>query len=281
MRGGELLSKIGSRLAALAFLAVLAAGPSQSAFAQAAEPAASEELATSEQARSIPGTQAFEEAQQEQGGRRLADWYGLGGFIMHFLVACSVLAVALTLERAWNLRRGQVIPRAFTRQLREHVFSHDVKKIQELCAPARSSISRVLRAGLIHFDEGLGQVGDAIETAGAHEQTLLRRNLGVLGAIANIATMLGLLGTVLGMIVSFDLIAKTGTGDARVVAAGIFQALVTTAAGLMVGIPSIALYSYFRRKAEVLVIELEEVSFGILQALADDSTVVVPEQAES
>ena len=69
---------------------------------------------------------------------------------------------------------------------------------------------------------------------------------------------------------SFDLIAKTGTGDARVVAAGIFQALVTTAAGLMVGIPTIALYSYFRRKAEVLVIELEEVSFGILQALAAD-----------
>ena len=268
------MRKTGCLLAVLAIGFVVAAGPAPIAFAQEAAGAA-------EEARSIPGTQAFEEAQDEEGVRTLADWYRLGGFIMYFLVACSIVAFALSLERSWSLRRGQVIPRTFTRQLRDHVFRHDIRKIQELCEPARSSISRVLKAGLIHFDEGLGRVGDAIETAGAHEQTLLRRNLAMLGAIANIATMLGLLGTVLGMITSFDLIAKTGTGDARVVAAGIFQALVTTAAGLMVGIPTIALYSYFRRKAEVLVIELEEVSFGILQALAGDQPSTGTDPAEA
>jgi biopolymer transport protein ExbB len=132
-------------------------------------------------------------------------------------------------------------------------------------------MSRVLRAGLTDFGEGLTRVEDAIETAGAHEHTILRRNLSLLSSVANIATMLGLLGTVLGMIESFDLIAKTGTGDARVVAGGIFQALVTTAAGLMVGIFTIAFYSYFRRKVEILVIDLEDISFRLMQALSKET----------
>lgn len=208
---------------------------------------------------------------EEVEGRTLADWYGMGGWIMHFILGSSVLAFALVLERAWSLRRGTVIPRRIARTIRDHLLERDVPSIREAVAAGDSSIARVLKAGLIHFDEGLARVEDAIESAGAHEQTILRRNLGLLGALSNIATMLGLLGTVLGMIASFDLIAKTGTGDARVVADGIFQALITTAAGLMVGIPTIASYSFFRRRAEVLVIELEEVSFGILQSLAESS----------
>ena len=91
--------------------------------------------------------------------------------------------------------------------------------------------------------------------------------LGLLAALGNMATMMGLMGTVLGMIESFDLIAKTGTGDARVVAGGIFQALVTTAAGLMVGIFAIASHSFLRRKVESLEIELSEKGFRLLADL--------------
>lgn len=202
--------------------------------------------------------------------RTLQDWYALGGWIMHFLVGCSVIAFALVLERTWNLRRNSVIPRKFLREVNEHLHRREMMQVLALCAAADSSIARVLKSGLIHFREGLARIEDAIETAGAHEETALRRNLPLLGALANIATMLGLLGTVLGMIESFDLIARTGTGDARVVASGIFQALVTTAAGLMVGIPTIAFYSFFRRRADVLVIELEEISMGLIQNLAQD-----------
>ena len=90
----------------------------------------------------------------------------------------------------------------------------------------------------------------------------------MIAALGNIATMIGLLGTVLGMIQSFDLIAKTGTGDARVVAGGIFQALITTAGGLMVGISAIGAHSYLRRKVEVLEIDLEETSFRLLEELS-------------
>ena len=100
-------------------------------------------------------------------------------------------------------------------------------------------------------------LGDALE----------RTSLPLLAALGNMATMLGLLGTVLGMIESFDLIAKTGTGDARVVAEGIFQALVTTAAGLMVGLVAIGAHSLLRRKAELLEVELVEKASRMLEDL--------------
>ena len=201
-------------------------------------------------------------------GRTLADWYAMGGWIMHGLVFCSILTVAMVFERIWALRRGAVIPRRFMRALMEHWRNRDIAKVIAMCGQSDVSIARVLRAGLLHFDEGLVRVEGAIEVAGEHEATLLRRNLSVLSALGNIATMMGLLGTVLGMIESFDLIAQTGTGDARVVAGGIFQALVTTAAGLIVGISAVAMHSYLRRKVEILEIDLEETSFRLLEELS-------------
>ncbi len=201
-------------------------------------------------------------------GRTLADWYGMGGWIMHGLVFCSVLVLTLVLERMWALRRNAVIPRKFMKAVMQHWEKREIPQVVALCAASDVSIARVMRSGLIHFDEGLARVEDAISVSGDHEATLLRRNLPVLAALGNIATMMGLLGTVLGMIVAFDLIAKTGTGDARVVAGGIFTALVTTAAGLMVGITAIAAHSYLRRKVEVLEIDLEETSFRLLESLS-------------
>ena len=199
------------------------------------------------------------EAEAEEGGRTLQDWYELGGWIMHFLVATSVLSLYLILERAWALRSSAVI--------REHSREQELGKVLAMCSETDNAIARVLRAGLIHFDQGLARMEDAVETAGDHEATVLRRNLPLLAAIGNMATMMGLLGTVLGMIQSFDLIATTGTGDARVVAGGIFQALVTTAAGLMVGLLAIGFHSFLRRKVEVLEIDLGEKSFRLLEDL--------------
>jgi biopolymer transport protein ExbB len=206
----------------------------------------------------------------DDGRRTLRDWYALGGWIMHLIVGCSVVSFTLVLERLWSLRRRGVIPKKFLQQVRDHWNRRGIPEVFRLCEEADTSISRVLRAGLTDLDEGLTRVEDAIETAASHEHTILRRNLSLLSSVANIATMLGLLGTVLGMIESFDLIAKTGTGDARVVAGGIFQALVTTAAGLMVGIFTIAAYSYFRRRVEILIIELEDISFRFLEALSKE-----------
>ncbi len=207
------------------------------------------------------------EAEAEERGRTLQDWYELGGWIMHFLVATSVLSLYLILERAWALRSSAVIPRSFLGEIRDHSREQELGKVLAMCSETDNAIARVLRAGLIHFDQGLARMEDAVETAGDHEATVLRRNLPLLAAIGNMATMMGLLGTVLGMIQSFDLIATTGTGDARVVAGGIFQALVTTAAGLMVGLLAIGFHSFLRRKVEVLEIDLGEKSFRLLEDL--------------
>ncbi len=218
------------------------------------------------------------EEEDEEVGRTAQDWYAMGGWIMHGILGCSILTLALVLERVWALRRNGVIPRSLLAKLHDHMSQRDIPQILTLCGSSETSLARVLRAGLLHFDHGLGSMQDAVETAGAHEATLLRRNLPMLAALANIATMMGLLGTVLGMIESFDLIAQTGTGDARVVAGGIFQALVTTAAGLIVGITAIAFHSVLRRKVEVLEGDLDEISFRMLEQLSLDHEEPEPAQ---
>lgn len=239
-------------------------------------------------AESAPAAEgAPEEGAAEEGAaltppeeRTVAYYFGLGGFIMWVLVGCSVLVVGLVLERLWVLRRNAVIPRGFMRQVMDHWRKREIPKVVSLCASTNVSIARVLRSGLIHFDEGLGRVEDAIGAAGEHEATQLRRNLPLLAALGNIATMLGLLGTVLGMITSFELIADTGTGDARVVAGGIFQALITTAGGLIVGITAIALHSFLRRKVEVLEIDLEETSFRLIEEISVERDAGRPPEPE-
>ncbi len=218
------------------------------------------------------------EAEETEGGRTLQDWLEMGGRIMWGIAACSALTLGLVLERFWALRRNGVIPRSLLAKLHDHLSQRDISQILTLCGSSETSLARVLRAGLLHFDHGLGSMQDAVETAGAHEATLLRRNLPMLAALANIATMMGLLGTVLGMIESFDIIAQTGTGDARVVAGGIFKALVTTATGLIVGITAIGFHAFLRRKVEVLESDLDEISFRMLEQLSLDHE--APEPAE-
>jgi biopolymer transport protein ExbB len=241
----------------------LGLAPASAALAQEAEPGAAP---VPELEASAPAAEGDEEVE----ARTLREWFDFGGRVMYLIVFCSILSFALVLERAWSLRRSAVIPRRFLREIAEHWHKREIPAVLELCHKSETSLSRVLRAGLLQFDQGLARMEDAIAAQGAHESTVLRRNLPVLGALANIATMLGLLGTVLGMIESFDLIARTGTGDARVVAGGVFQALVTTAAGLMVGIFAIAFHSFFRRKVEGLVIELEDTSIRMLEDLSGE-----------
>lgn len=224
------------------------------------------------------GSRPQADADQEE-SRTLGDWYALGGWVMHLLVACSVLALALALERLWVTRRRRVISRSFLAKIREPWQRRDLRKVLEYCHESDTAIARVLRVGLMHLNLGLAQSEDAIEGQCLHETSILRRNLPLLGALGNIATMLGLFGTVLGMIESFDLIAKTGTGDARVVAGGIFTALVTTAAGLMVGIPTVLTHAFLRRRVDVLEIELSEVSVRLLEDLVEEGTAVPSPEA--
>jgi len=138
----------------------------------------------------------------------------------------------------------------------------------QLCASHDTSLSRILKTGLLRFGEKVDEIERAIEGAGQHEASLLNSNLRALGAIANITPMMGLLGTVFGMIKAFDVISQSGTGNPGLVASGISEALITTAAGMIVGIPALVLYHYFRAKIDRYVFEMEEISFQLIEELS-------------
>lgn len=197
------------------------------------------------------------------------EFYIKGGPAMHFILACSVFALAIILERVINLRKGKIISTAFIEEIKKYWYRREIEKAIQACREHDLSLSRVLRAGLLRFDHGIDAVEKAIEGAGQHEAAVLRRNLMLLGVIANIAPMLGLFGTVLGLTRSFDVIAIAGmAGNPGAVAAGISEALITTVFGLMVGIPTLAAYYYFKRKVELRILEMEEVSVALIEDLA-------------
>lgn len=204
---------------------------------------------------------------------------------MHFILACSILALAIVLERAVNLRKGKIISTDFIEEIKKYWYRREIDRAIQACREYNISLSRVLRAGLLRFEHGIDAVEKAIESAGQHEAAVLRQNLMLLGFLANIAPMLGLFGTVLGLTRSFDVIASLGmAGNPGAVAAGVAEALITTVFGLMVGIPTLAAYYYFKRKVELRVLEMEEVSLALIEDLAYEGyglpTVTSPAKAE-
>jgi len=191
--------------------------------------------------------------------RSWREWYALGGWIMHLLVGCSAIVVAVTLERLWRLRSSAVFPRRLAEAMGAAWARGQLDEIERLGRESASSLSRIVGAAMEARHER-GSLHERVHAAGEAEAVDLGRNLPLLSAFANIATMLGLLGTVLGMIQAFDLIAVAGTGDARIVARGIFQALVTTAAGLSVGITALAIHACLRRRVESLLGDLGDLA---------------------
>ena len=199
---------------------------------------------------------------------RILSFIEKGGFMMYPILFCSILAVGISLERAYNLRRKNIIDADFLERIRSHWNWKDIQLGLQLCASHDSSLARILKIGLLRFGGKLDEIERAIEGAGQHEASLLNSNLRVLGAVANITPMMGLLGTVFGMIKAFNVISQSGTGNPGLVASGISEALITTAAGMMVGIPALILYHYFRAKIDRYVFEMEEISFQLIEELS-------------
>lgn len=194
--------------------------------------------------------------------------YMKGGPTMHFITLCSILALAIVLERLVSLRKGKIISPKFLEEIRRHWYRREAREAMRVCKDYDIALSRILRAGLLRFDQGPKEIGQAIQDAGRREATLLRKNLGLLNFLAQMAPLLGLFGTVLGMTRSFDAISKYGQqGNIELVASGIAEALITTVWGLMVGIPALGFYYYFRRKIELRVLEMEGICVGFLEDL--------------
>ncbi len=190
-----------------------------------------------------------------------------GGWLMLPIIACSVIAVAIFLERLWTLQHARVLPPDLTARAWNWVKNNelDSKNLQSL--HQSSPLGQILAAGLAHRYSTRDVLKESIEDAGRHVVHELQRYLNALGTIAGISPLLGLLGTVSGMIRSFTAITSEGVGNPTVLAGGISEALITTAAGLIVAIPALIMYRYLRGRIDWLVIEMEKESIKFLEAL--------------
>lgn len=184
---------------------------------------------------------------------------------MYVIFLCSVLSIALAAERAVTLRQKNFINKAFLHEVKKLAVKGDFEKAIGLCKTANVAMSRILQAGLRRGKYGVIEVERAIEAAGAHEAGALEANLRGLGFIATLAPMLGLLGTVTGMISSFDAISTVGSNGPAVVAGGIAEALLNTVGGIVVAIHTLASYHFFKGKADKLTREMEEVSIQFVE----------------
>jgi biopolymer transport protein ExbB len=190
-----------------------------------------------------------------------------GGWFMLPIIACSVVAVAIVLERFWTLQQKRVLPPNIAAQAWGWVKDNelDPKNLQAL--HQSSPLGQVLAAGLAHRYHTRDILKESIEDSGRHVVHELERYLNPLGTIAAISPLLGLLGTVSGMINSFTAITSQGVGNPTVLAGGISEALITTAAGLIVAIPALIAYRHLRGRIDGLVIQIEKEAMKFLEAL--------------
>ncbi len=190
-----------------------------------------------------------------------------GGWMMGPIIIFSVVAAAIILERLWTLQDRRVIPPDLTRRVWQLVEAGKVNDQVIEALRQNSALGKVLATGLAHRHRSREALMERLEDAGRHVVHELERFLNTLGTIAGVAPLLGLLGTVGGIIKSFNAITAGGMGDPRLLSGGIAQALVTTAAGLMVAIPALIAYRYLRGRVDRIVIEIEKDAISLADAL--------------
>jgi len=196
-----------------------------------------------------------------------------GGWLMIPIIMCSIAVVAISAERYWTLKPDKVAPKHLLVKVWGWIKNNqlDGDKIREL--KHSSELGKVLAAGLSNSRSGREVMKDSIQEAANHVIHDMERYLGAMGTIAAITPLMGLLGTVFGMIKVFSEIMLEGTGNAGVMAGGISQALITTAAGLLVAIPTMVSHRYFQRRVDSLVVTMEEQAIKLVDALHSDRRV--------
>jgi len=183
------------------------------------------------------------------------------------IILCSILSLTIIGERFWALRRGAVVPPGIGQQVEDWAARHELDRRHIDQLRAGSAMGRVLAAALVNRHRSREVIKEAVEDTGRHVIHELERFLNTLGTIAGISPLLGLLGTVIGMIKVFSAILAHGVGDASQLAGGISQALITTAAGLTVAIPSFFFYRYFKGRVVDYVVSMEEQAINLIEAI--------------
>lgn len=188
-----------------------------------------------------------------------------GGWLMLPILLCSIISLAIVVERFWTLQGRRVTPQGLV--LQAWKLARDGRLSDKAVENLRngSPLGRVLAAGLVNMQHEREIMKEAIEDTGRHVVHELQKYLNTLGTIASISPLLGLLGTVIGMIKVFTVITTQGVGDPGVLAGGISEALITTAAGLSVAIPSLMFYRYFIGRVDELVITMEQEALKMVE----------------
>ena len=192
-----------------------------------------------------------------------------GGPVMIPLGVCSVLSLAVIVERLWNLREQKVLPPHEVVHLRGLIDRGEFTRAEEYTASRPGPLNNILLPALRSRREGREVIREVVRDSGRQEVPELEKHLGILGTIASLAPLLGLLGTVLGMIQVFAVISQQGVGQADALAGGISQAMITTATGLTIAIPSLALYNYLVGKAENLILEIERLVLELIKLILE------------
>jgi len=190
-----------------------------------------------------------------------------GGWIMIPILLCSVAALAICVERSWSLRRSRITPKHLVAQVWSWIKNNQLDKNRLKQLKESSPLGEILAAGLVNHAHGRETMKESIKEAGRHTVLQLEKYLNTLGTIAQITPLLGLLGTVIGMIKVFTVITVQGTGDANALAGGISQALITTAVGLAIAIPALVFYRFFERRVDELVTEMEQEALKMVEVL--------------
>ena len=193
-----------------------------------------------------------------------------GGWIMAPIILCSILAFTIVAERFWTLREKSIAPPNLAEQIiklhkKKRITNEVIEKLY-----SDSPLGRILAAGLRNMNGAREIMKESIEEEGRQVAQELERFLNTLGTIASITPLLGLLGTVIGMIKVFAVITSLGVGDPKVLADGISEALITTAAGLSVAIPTVMFYRYFRGRVDELLLKMEAQAVYLVEVIHGD-----------
>ena len=193
-----------------------------------------------------------------------------GGWLMYPILLSSIIAAGIIAERLWTLQTRKVIPEKLMTGI-WNLLSKDQLTEQNIIEIEQGSpLGKVLAAGLVNRHLSRDLIRESIEETGRFVTHELEKFLNTLGTISTITPLLGLLGTVIGMIKVFTAITTVGVGDPTVLAGGISEALITTAAGLTVAIPSLIFYRYLKRKIDELVVGMEQEAMKLVEVLHGD-----------
>jgi len=190
-----------------------------------------------------------------------------GGPVMWPLLICSVLALAIIVERIINLRPSKVVPDDEVEHLRSLIDGGLLPQAEDYCDRHPGPLTNIVAAALDARGESPEGIRQVVEDQGRQEIPALQKYLGVLGTVASVSPLLGLLGTVLGMIEVFRVVSTQGIGQAESLAGGIGQAMITTATGLTIAIPALVAYNAFSDKANALILEMERLAIAFIKQI--------------